>query len=228
MIGVDRRQHDTRRCAGAVVAMMVTWITDGKPDVGMTGNGLLAGLVGDHRRMLRVRPDRRVSSSARSPVCIVVAGVALVDRIQIDDPVGAVAVHGVCGAFGVIAVGLFAAKDVDGRRQAGPVLGRERRPARQPADRRRGDRGVDDLEPPACCSSCSSAFARAARCRRPRSPKVWTPRARRCRATPAMSCPPDRRRAGSATSSRSRSSPAESSRPAAVRRGTAASTRLVE
>ncbi len=54
---------------------------------------------------------------------IVIEGSGLVERMQIDDPVGAIAVHGVCGTFGVIAVGLFAAKDVDGVRQARSAVG---------------------------------------------------------------------------------------------------------
>ena len=99
--------------AGAVATMFLTWITSGKPDVAMTGNGLLAGLVG-------VTAGAWVVNGLGAIVIGVVAGVLVVysvtffDKIRIDDPVGAVSVHGVCGAFGTIAVGLFSTIETDG------------------------------------------------------------------------------------------------------------------
>jgi Amt family ammonium transporter len=108
--------------AGAFTAMMVTWFKDGKPDVGMTGNGLLAGLVGITAGTYVINPVGSVIVGAIAGV-IVVYGVAFVDKIGIDDPVGAVAVHGICGAFGTIAVGLFAAKDIDGVVKQGLLWG---------------------------------------------------------------------------------------------------------
>ena len=99
--------------AGAVAAMVLTWVRSGKPDVAMTGNGLLAGLVG-------VTAGAWVVNGLGAIIIGLVAGVIVVfavsffDRIRIDDPVGAVSVHGVCGAFGTIAVGLFSATESEG------------------------------------------------------------------------------------------------------------------
>jgi Amt family ammonium transporter len=96
--------------AGAFIAMMITWIKDGKADVAMTGNGLLAGLVG-------VTAGCWVIDQLGAIIIGTVAGVLVVfsviffDRIRIDDPVGASSVHFVCGAWGTIAVGLFSTLD---------------------------------------------------------------------------------------------------------------------
>jgi Amt family ammonium transporter len=113
VIGVIAVNTTLAGCAGAFVAMMVTWVRSGKPEVGMTGNGLLAGLVAVTAGCYVFNPIGALIVGALAGG-IVVAGVALVDRIKIDDPVGAVTVHGICGAFGTIAVGLFAAKDIEG------------------------------------------------------------------------------------------------------------------
>ncbi len=98
--------------AGAFVAMMVTWFKDGKPDVAMTGNGLLAGLVGVTAGCWAVDQLGATIIGALAGA-IVVFAVIFFDRIRIDDPVGAVSVHGVCGAFGTLAVGLFSELDAD-------------------------------------------------------------------------------------------------------------------
>ncbi|MDH4147808.1 MAG: ammonium transporter, partial [Acidimicrobiia bacterium] len=96
--------------AGAVVSMAVIWIKSGKPDVAMVGNGLLAGLVGITAGCAVVTPFGAVMIGALAGG-LVVASVLFIDRIGVDDPVGAVSVHGVCGAFGTLAVGLFGATD---------------------------------------------------------------------------------------------------------------------
>jgi Amt family ammonium transporter len=93
--------------------MLVTWKRSGKPDVAMTGNGLLAGLVGVTAGCWAVNGLGAIVIGALAGV-IVVFSVIFFDRIRIDDPVGAVSVHGVCGAFGTLAVGLFSATEVDG------------------------------------------------------------------------------------------------------------------
>ena len=98
---------------GAFVAMMVTWLKDGKPDVAMTGNGLLAGLVAVTAGCWVVNGLGALVIGACAGA-IVVFAVSFFDKIRIDDPVGAVSVHGVCGAFGTIMVGLFSATEVDG------------------------------------------------------------------------------------------------------------------
>jgi Amt family ammonium transporter len=98
---------------GCVVAMAVVWAKTGKPDVAMAGNGLLAGLVGITAGCGSVNNWSAVIIGAVAGVLVVFA-VFAIDRLKIDDPVGAVSVHGVCGIWGVIAVGLFAREDVEG------------------------------------------------------------------------------------------------------------------
>jgi Amt family ammonium transporter len=98
--------------AGAFVAMMVTWLKDGKPDVAMTGNGLLAGLVGVTAGCWAVDQLGALVIGTVAGVLVVFA-VIFFDRIRIDDPVGASSVHGLCGAWGTIAVGLFSELDAE-------------------------------------------------------------------------------------------------------------------
>ena len=93
--------------AGGVVAMFGIWLQSGKPDVGMTCNGVLAGLVGITAGCAFVETWAALAIGAIAGA-IVIASVLFFDRIRIDDPVGAVSVHGICGAFGTLAVGLFA------------------------------------------------------------------------------------------------------------------------
>ncbi len=92
--------------AGAIVAMVITWYKYGKPDFGMTMNGALAGLVAITAGCAFVHPINAMIIGAIAGV-IVVYGVLFMDKINVDDPVGAISVHGMCGIFGTIAVGLF-------------------------------------------------------------------------------------------------------------------------
>jgi Amt family ammonium transporter len=109
--------------AGALMAMATVWLRTGKPDVGMTGNGLLAGLVGITAGTAAVTPQAALVIGGLAGV-IVVFAVAFFDNVvKVDDPVGAVSVHGVCGAFGTICVGLFAREDVEGFWQQGLFYG---------------------------------------------------------------------------------------------------------
>lgn len=98
--------------AGAIAAMLAIWMKTGKPDVAMAANGMLAGLVGITAGTAAVSAVGAVIIGALAGV-IVVAAVLFFDRIRVDDPVGAISVHGVCGAFGTICVGLFATEDTD-------------------------------------------------------------------------------------------------------------------
>ena len=98
--------------AGAVTAMLTIWLKSGKPDVAMAANGLLAGLVGITAGTAAVSPIGAVVIGGLAGI-IVVFAVFFFDRIKIDDPVGAISVHGVCGAFGTLCVGLFATEDTD-------------------------------------------------------------------------------------------------------------------
>ena len=98
--------------AGAAVAMLTTWYR-GKPDVAMAGNGLLAGLVGVTAGCYAVTTVGAVIIGAISGL-LVIGSVHMFDKFKIDDPVGAISVHGVCGVFGTIAVGLFSNESSEG------------------------------------------------------------------------------------------------------------------
>ncbi len=93
-------------CAGAVSAMALVWFKYGKPDLSMTMNGTLAGLVAITAPCAFVSPAAAIVIGAVAGV-IVVYGVALLDKMKIDDPVGAVPVHGMCGVWGTLSVGLW-------------------------------------------------------------------------------------------------------------------------
>lgn len=92
--------------SGALAAMAGSWIAAGKPDLSMSLNGILAGLVG-------ITAGADTVTILAAVVIGVVAGglvvgsVLFFDRIKIDDPVGAISVHLVCGIWGTLAVGIF-------------------------------------------------------------------------------------------------------------------------
>ncbi|MCD4788135.1 MAG: ammonium transporter [Desulfobacterales bacterium] len=92
--------------AGAVLAMITSWIKFGKPDVGMSLNGALAGLVAITAGCANVSPTSSIIIGAIAGV-IVVFSVIFFDKIKVDDPVGAISVHGVNGAWGTLAAGIF-------------------------------------------------------------------------------------------------------------------------
>ena len=97
--------------AGATVTMIITWFRYKKPDVSLTLNGALAGLVAITAGCDAVSPVGAVLIGSIAAF-IVVFGIEIIDKVfKIDDPVGAIAVHGLCGAGGTIMVGLFS---VDG------------------------------------------------------------------------------------------------------------------
>jgi len=94
--------------AGVVGAMIVSWIISKKPDLSMVLNGCLAGLVG-----ITAGADQMGLGSAffigLIAGCLVVIAVMSIDRLRVDDPVGAISVHLVCGIWGTLAVGIFGA-----------------------------------------------------------------------------------------------------------------------
>jgi Amt family ammonium transporter len=92
--------------AGAVLAMFTSWIKFGKPEVSMSLNGALAGLVAITSPCATVSPLSAVIIGALAGI-IVVFSVLFFDRIRVDDPVGAISVHGVNGAWGTFAAGIF-------------------------------------------------------------------------------------------------------------------------
>lgn len=94
---------------GSVSAMLYTWLTGAKkPDIGMMGNGLLAGLVAITAPSGYVSPVNACIIGAIAGVIVILAS-AFVERVlKVDDPVGAIAVHGFNGLWGQLSVGLFA------------------------------------------------------------------------------------------------------------------------
>ena len=95
-------------CTGSFGALLYMWIRFGKPDASMSGNGLLAGLVAI------TAPSGFVNTVGASIIgfsagVLVGLSVEFLERVmKIDDPVGATSVHGTCGLYGVLCVGLFA------------------------------------------------------------------------------------------------------------------------
>jgi Amt family ammonium transporter len=107
-IGYIAVTTNTAAAFGAVAATIAAWVVLGKPDLSMILNGCLAGLVA-------ITAPCAVVSVAGAAIIGTIAGVLVVfsvlfwDKMKIDDPVGALSVHLVCGVWGTIAVGLFAA-----------------------------------------------------------------------------------------------------------------------
>lgn len=97
--------------AGACTAMIVTWIHYGKPDVSMTLNGGLAGLVAITAGCDAVSVTGAFIIGVISGAVIIFLIEFIDQKLKIDDPVGAVAAHGGCGALGTILTGLFSVKD---------------------------------------------------------------------------------------------------------------------
>lgn len=93
-------------CAGAIVALATTWIRTGKPEISMALNGVLAGLVAITAPCATVSPGSAIVIGAIAGA-LVVFSVDLFERLEIDDPVGALSVHGVCGVWGTLSVALF-------------------------------------------------------------------------------------------------------------------------
>jgi Amt family ammonium transporter len=92
---------------GAIAAMFYVWKRLGKPDPSMIVNGLLAGLVAITAPCAFVNSMSAVTIGVIAGI-LVVESVLFFDRVaKIDDPVGAISVHGVGGAFGVLSVGIF-------------------------------------------------------------------------------------------------------------------------
>jgi len=93
--------------AGAIVAMAISWVIMKKPDASMALNGALAGLVSITAPCNGVTPVGAILIGIVGGVLVVFA-VLFIDRVlKIDDPVGAVSVHGICGTWGTLATGLF-------------------------------------------------------------------------------------------------------------------------
>ncbi len=92
--------------AGMMVAAFVSWFKFGKPDLALTLNGVLAGLVGITAGCSVVTPISAIIIGSIAGI-IVIYSIILLDKLNIDDPVGAVPVHGINGVWGTLAVGIF-------------------------------------------------------------------------------------------------------------------------
>ncbi len=107
-IGVIAANTMLASASGAVAAMTVMWLKFGKPDLTMSANGLLAGLVAITAPCAFVNPPSAVLIGAIAGVLVIYSVLFVEQRLKLDDPVGAVSVHGTCGAWGVLSLGLFA------------------------------------------------------------------------------------------------------------------------
>ncbi|MFZ2322987.1 MAG: ammonium transporter [Ignavibacteriaceae bacterium] len=93
--------------AGAFAAMMTAWIIFKKPEATMTFNGALAGLVSITAPCANVSPASSVIIGLFAGVIVVLSVLFFEKVTKVDDPVGAISVHGVCGAFGTLSAGIF-------------------------------------------------------------------------------------------------------------------------
>ncbi|MEO7989932.1 MAG: ammonium transporter [Chryseolinea sp.] len=98
---------------GAIGALIISWIVFKKPDLSMTLNGTLAGLVAITAPCASVSTGSAVIIGLIAGVLVFYSCLFFERILKIDDPVGAVSVHGVCGAFGTLCVGLFGQRAID-------------------------------------------------------------------------------------------------------------------
>jgi Amt family ammonium transporter len=108
---------------GAISAMIAAWVFSKKPDASMSLNGALAGLVAITAGCASVSPGSAIIIGLLAGVLVYASVIFLDQVLHIDDPVGAVSVHGVCGAFGTLCVGLFAQEAYAGAGNAGLFYG---------------------------------------------------------------------------------------------------------
>ena len=97
--------------AGGLTALLVSWWKYGKPSLSLTLNGILAGLVGITAGCDLVSPAGALCIGIIAGIVMIYAVAFFEHTAKVDDPVGAISVHGVCGTLGTILTGLFATKD---------------------------------------------------------------------------------------------------------------------
>ena len=97
-------------CAGVAGAVALSWVLFRKPDLSMALNGALAGLVSITASADSITPGAAMLIGLIGG-CVVVLGIMALDRLRIDDPVGAISVHLVCGIWGTAAVGIFSTNE---------------------------------------------------------------------------------------------------------------------
>lgn len=107
-IGVIATNTMLASAAGAVFAALYMWKKFGKPDPSMAANGMLAGLVAITAPCAFVNSVSAVIIGAVAGILVIKSVFFIEQKLKVDDPVGAISVHGVCGAWGVLSLGLFA------------------------------------------------------------------------------------------------------------------------
>jgi Amt family ammonium transporter len=124
-IGIIATNTMLASAAGAVAAMIIAWIRIGKPDPSLSANGMLAGLVAITAPCAFVDAWAAVTLGAIAGFIMYCSVFFVEEKLKIDDPVGAISVHGTCGAWGVLSLGIFAnGKYGDGWNNVpGPVKG---------------------------------------------------------------------------------------------------------
>ena len=106
-IGLIAMNTSLAACGGMLAALCLSWLRFGKPDMSMSMNGALAGLVGITAPCYTVTPFPSILIGIIAGV-LVVLSIEFIDKVlKVDDPVGAISVHGVCGAWGTLSCGLF-------------------------------------------------------------------------------------------------------------------------
>jgi Amt family ammonium transporter len=101
-------------CAGALASMLVSTFVIKKPDLSMALNGFLAGLVGITAGADAISPAMSIVTGAIAGAIVVFSIIAF-DKAKIDDPVGAISVHGICGIWGTLAVAFFGGASLTGQ-----------------------------------------------------------------------------------------------------------------
>ncbi len=99
--------------AGAIAALITSWIKFKKPDLPMTLNGTLAGLVAITAPCASVSTGSAIIIGLIAGILVFYSCLFFERKLKIDDPVGAVSVHGICGAWGTLSVGLFGQRAID-------------------------------------------------------------------------------------------------------------------
>jgi len=99
--------------AGIIAAAITTWVWFGKPDLSMTINGCLAGLVSITAPCASVSTSSAVIIGLVGGILVVASAIFFEKVLKVDDPVGAVSVHGVCGVWGTLSIGLFGQSAID-------------------------------------------------------------------------------------------------------------------
>lgn len=107
-IGVVATNTMLASASGAITAMLYMWLKYGKPDPSMAGNGMLAGLVAITAPCAFVNSVSAFIIGAVAGLLVCVSVFFIERTLRVDDPVGAISVHGTCGAWGVVALGIFA------------------------------------------------------------------------------------------------------------------------